>query len=599
MSATQQTNQTTLPPRAAPGFVFFIILITVFGCLFHTNPIGNAFNRLSLSYAVVNNGSINIDPYASTTVDEAYYNGHYYTSQAIGASIPAAGVLVVYRAITGDKNPNPSNHVPLYLITLLVVSVPSALAAMLLLRYFVNFSGDTVTALVPIAALWFGSLIFPYSSLFYSYMPALLLCLAAFIIIENCADTGVFSLQQLTAIGLLISFGVFTSYDTALVAGPLIIYLFILLKRKAGFVFFILGALPALFMQLAYNQLCFGSPFSFGPMNVSNPEWAAGIRDTSYFLHLPRIASLYKLLIMPGRGLLWISPFLLFCIPGFVHMFRATEHRRRASLCLGVAALFLYFNSHFPDPSGGVSPGPRYIITALPFLLIPIFFAYRAAGAGGKTLFVALALFSIIKMSVISITDPHVPHDVQNPFFSFALPMLQNNITVWSTLEFFKHSGMLLFMKCLLLIGAVCTVFFLRSILKQTPAGTKRTSFQIIISVLSAVMIPCCLLALEYKLSDAHGQASAIRRGAVFASHNKHEAAAKEFTRALSHPGSEFQLRIGRGKEYLLLHKYQKAEMDFNRALALEPENKDAQNFLALTKKLTGSKSDIENGKDF
>lgn len=599
MSATKQPDQSIKAPRATPGLAFFIIMLAVFGSIFHTNPIGNVFNRLSLSYAVVNNRSLNIDPYASTTVDEAYYNGHYYTSQAIGASIPAAGVLVAYRALTGDMNPNPSNHAPLYLITLLIVSVPSALAAVLMLRYLSGFSGNTATALVPLAAIWLGSLIFPYSSLFYSYMPALLLCLAAFIMIENHAAAGVFPMPQLLSTGLLISFSVFTSYDTFLIAVPLAVYLFVLLKRKSGFAFFILGALPALIMQLAYNKLCFGSPFSFGPMNVSNPEWSAGIRDTSYFLHLPRAAPLYKLLIMPGRGLLWISPFLFYCIPGFIYMFRAQEHRQRAWLCLGVTALFLYFNSHFPDPSGGVSPGPRYMITALPFLLIPVFFAYRASGTGGKTLFIALALFSIVKISVISITDPHVPHDVQNPFFSFALPLLRHNIHVWSTLEFFKHDNMLLFMKCLLLIGAACSALFLRSILKEIDSRTNRNAFQIIVCVLGAIIVSCCLLAHEYKLSDARGQASAIRRGVVFASHNKHEAAAREFTLALSHPGNEFKLRMGRGKEYLFLHRYKNAEKDFGRSITLEPDNADARHFLALTKTLQTHPHNVKKNETF
>ena len=116
---------------------------------------------------------------------------------------------------------------------------------------------------------------------------------------------------------------------------------------------------------------------------------------------------------------------------------------------------------------------------------------------------------------------------------------------------------------------------------------------------MSVIIVSCCLLTVEYKLSDAHGQASAIRRGAVFASHGKHEAAAREFTLALSHPGNEFKLRMVRGKEYLLLHRYQNAEKDFKYSLTLEPKNADAQHFLALTKKLQDRPDNVNNNETF
>jgi hypothetical protein len=74
-------------------------------------------------------------------------------------------------------------------------------------------------------------------------------------------------------------------------------------------------------------------------------------------------------------------------------------------VCAGVTLLFLLINSGYFLPYGGTSPGPRFMIPALPFLTLglgPVFARYPLT----TTL---LAAISIVAMSALTLTwaSPH------------------------------------------------------------------------------------------------------------------------------------------------------------------------------------------------
>src|SRR5690606_28831245 len=52
--------------------------------------------------------------------------------------------------------------------------------------------------------------------------------------------------------------------------------------------------------------------------------------------------------------------------------------RREAIVALAVFVPFLLLQSSWPNPWGGEMPGPRYLIPALPFLIVPLAAAWRA-----------------------------------------------------------------------------------------------------------------------------------------------------------------------------------------------------------------------------
>jgi hypothetical protein len=94
-----------------------------------------------------------------------------------------------------------------------------------------------------------------------------------------------------------------------------------------------------------------------------------------------------RIVFYPGG----IAPILFPALLGAVLLWRRGQ-RLEATVPILIAGLFLSFDAASANPFGGASPGPRYVIPALPFLALPLATAYRvipgatlglAIGGGG------------------------------------------------------------------------------------------------------------------------------------------------------------------------------------------------------------------------
>jgi hypothetical protein len=84
--------------------------------------------------------------------------------------------------------------------------------------------------------------------------------------------------------------------------------------------------------------------------------------------------------------------------------------RRAEALVIATLSFsYLVWVSAFSNPFGGLDPGPRYLVTILPFLAVPLSLALRAFPL--PTL--ALAGVSIANMAMISATGTHPARDGQ------------------------------------------------------------------------------------------------------------------------------------------------------------------------------------------
>jgi hypothetical protein len=92
------------------------------------------------------------------------------------------------------------------------------------------------------------------------------------------------------------------------------------------------------------------------------------------------------------------SPILVAAVAGLIVLFRT--HRREALVCSAVGTGFLFLEFGYFLPYGGISPGPRFLVPALPFLalgLAPMFERHRIPTT-------ALALVSIIASTAVALT---------------------------------------------------------------------------------------------------------------------------------------------------------------------------------------------------
>ena len=109
---------------------------------------------------------------------------------------------------------------------------------------------------------------------------------------------------------------------------------------------------------IAANMWGFGSPiggYSSGPIdNFTNPF----------------LTGLYGLTISPGRGLLWYAPPLALALVGWWAFFR--RHRAEALVAVAILLAHLaYYSGHY-EWAGGGAWGPRYLLIALPFAILPL-----------------------------------------------------------------------------------------------------------------------------------------------------------------------------------------------------------------------------------
>jgi hypothetical protein len=164
----------------------------------------------------------------------------------------------------------------------------------------------------------------------------------------------------------------------------------------------VIGALP----MLAFNLWAFGSPLKLAYSDAvafpgATGHDVLGLNSHGFFgITAPRFDSAVSLLLA-GRGLLVLTPIIVMAIVG-VFMMRRQGHRAEANTILAVAAVYFIYNSGYWLPFGGGTPGPRFLIPALPFVAIGLAFAYKRLPA----LTLGLAIPSGLMMLVGSLTYP-------------------------------------------------------------------------------------------------------------------------------------------------------------------------------------------------
>lgn len=539
--------------------LFFFVVLACYGLFLHPLPGDNVNSRLDLAASLINQKLIHINRYHTNTIDKAYANGHFYSDKAPGMSWWTTILAYPLQKIIFFRVDPNSMHFR-YAAAILIVSIPSAIAATLLALLMIRFGVSVGRSLTVASFFALGTLHFPYSTMFYSHaLTSSFGILIFFIVFRHRRNGGTMGPGAALLCGLLAGAMVAGEYPAALTAALLFVYSLFAVRRWWHAAFFIIGMIPFAASVMTYNNAAFGSPFTTGYVHESLPVFYEGMDKGFAGITVPSLATIYKILISPGRGFLWQSPFLLFAIPGWLAMRRRGEYRIEAWVILAIAAEVIAVGVSAYMPEGGMAVGPRYLIPTLPFLCIPlVFLSFEKAWL--RRIFLGLGIASIVLMFVATVTDPQVPREFDATIVEFNLPLLLMGAIRATALNLNQFQQIILPIAILVLLVAAFISFF-------NETSTERSSTAFTKEIFFALAILSAFLGAFYLINTATASPNESRKicrmGSYLSRSGHYEDAMKWYERGINGGGNAWECRFGLGLLRQKRNEYDEAEKHY------------------------------------
>lgn len=391
--------------------LLFLGLLFCYG-FFQQTPSWNEYSRYDLVRAVVEDGTTRIDRYQANTGDKALYGGHYYSDKAPGTAImgvPIYAVVVAASAAAGAGTPEQEDAVQA--LAFVESGLLTALLVVLLLRFLRPAVGEP-WALAMAAGYGLGSIAFPFATMFFGHAASAFFLFAAFYLLWGSRRDP--RAWRPLAAGFLAGSAVITEMPVVLGVAVLGAYALWLGRRQAGL--FVLGGAPLALVLAGYDWLTFGGPFNLGYQYAT--VFGAQNQQGLVSILWPSPAKAVDLLVGP-RGLLRLAPWFALAPLG-LFAWRRRDLRPEVAVCVAIVVAFLVYNSGAINPFGGWTPGPRYLLPALPFAAILVALVPDRL----RPLVTALVAVAVVLVGIATVTMPNAPEGYADPLTDLWLPRL-------------------------------------------------------------------------------------------------------------------------------------------------------------------------------
>jgi hypothetical protein len=384
----------------------------------------NQNSRFALVRAILEHGSIQIDPYHDHTGDRALYEGHYYSDKAPGASflavVPTAAARAVARVVGVDPESLAGIAWTSYVATVATAGVFTMLAALAVFWLSLRWGASRNAALFAATAYGLATPAWCYATLFMGHAVTagcLMIAFSAAVGLEGHNGVrarlgwivglfgGLAVLSEFPAavpVLLLATFAVWTAYR---VDRRATIPVALRIAIAGGLVAVVLGA---------YQAAAFGSPLHLGYSSEDSPE-GIGMQQGLFGITYPTLHVAYEVLLGSYRGLLPLAPLMVLAPIGLFLLARTPDHRRGAVVAALVAAFYLFLNLSYRYWEGGWAYAPRHLTPGLPFLALGLAALWDAWPRIGRIALTVGWIWGAALTLVAVSTTPQPPSDDMSP----------------------------------------------------------------------------------------------------------------------------------------------------------------------------------------
>ncbi|MEE8601218.1 hypothetical protein [Euzebya tangerina] len=341
-------------------------------------------SRLAFTAAIWDQGTVRIDAYEDILgVDYAERDGRLYSDKAPGQPFLAAPFYGAARALGAEPGEvqRPFNNYTLWWTSFWSAVVPLIVLSVLMRRLALQVAGPRAATAAAVAVT-FGTLLLPFSTVLFSHVLAAALCFGAYLAGREPEAPP----ARLASAGFLGGLAVVTEYTAGIVV--VVLGIVVLLRHRTGILAYVAGGLPAAAMLAVYNTVAWGSPTLFSyDFSASfadfHQQGLFGIRIPDPVLTVQVLAG--------ERGLLTMTPIVLVGLIGLAQLalsssspLRAGEARLVRGREIGVVGLivfagFVAVQGGWFSVTAGASPGPRYVVAALPFVAAGVARVWRSS----------------------------------------------------------------------------------------------------------------------------------------------------------------------------------------------------------------------------
>lgn len=318
-------------------------------------------------------------------------DGRYYAPYGLGQALYNIPFYLAGRALERWTGLDARKPEAVRKAVVVLGNTVAAAAAVWVTFLFARAIGASPLAAVRTAlALGFATLLWPYAKFGFN-APLATLCLVAGIY------AGWLATQQgrtgaLVASGVGIGSALLVRHELALGAIPILVVLWrshhgsweSLLRRV---LIFAAPIAVAVAVTLIYNDVRFGNPLDTGYLRDET---------ATYTWPVPGIAGL---LFSPGRSLFLYAPVTAAGVAALAGLWR--RNRRLTVLCAGQVLVLLSFYASLTYWDADRSYGPRYLVPALPFFVLPLAFWFEYGGPGRRAGRARRALPTLVVLSVL------------------------------------------------------------------------------------------------------------------------------------------------------------------------------------------------------